>query len=257
MNNKIEEFEENIQKQADENLEREKQIEEFTQHIKTRALVWKNLIQEKVNSIPSEEELEQTDTEKDEIIELIKIENGANVTDLKEKLESLIKEVQESLINEASSRHTNLPENRNSSNLNEILQRQFQKYRQKCLDLETLFSNVEDDFIERSEKTVKTNNTLHALQSDEKCLTKALLKITELNSKINVRDNHIKKLIGELNFKEENESSVVNHVSVENLSPAVKKSPIKIRMLSNARLLLTMNATDDLRLQLKLEKEYK
>lgn len=108
--------------------------------------------------------------------------------------------------------------------------------------METLFENNENDVVARSEQTVKSNNTLHALQTDEKSLTKALLKITELNSKLNVRDNHIKALIGELNQS-------LNDVTI---SP-VKKSPIKLQV-TNARLLLTMNATDDLRLQLKLEK---
>lgn len=113
--------------------------------------------------------------------------------------------------------------------------------------METLFENSENDIVARSEQTVKTNNTLHALQTDEKSLTKALLKITELNSKLNVRDNHIKELIGELNSGQQNQS--LNDVP---MSP-VKKSPIKLHV-TNARLLLTMNATDDLRLQLKLEK---
>lgn len=166
-------------------------------------------------------------------------------------------------VREASSNaDSNFPENK----LNELLQRQFQKYRQRCIDLETLFTNSENDIIERSEQTVKTNNTLHALQTDEKSLTKALLKITELNSKINVRDNHIKNLIVELNSRQENESLDVKkspirlqpsnarqeNESLNDISP-VKKSPIRLRT-SNARLLLTMNATDDLRLQLKLEK---
>lgn len=145
-------------------------------------------------------------------------------------------------VKEASSTaDSNFPENK----LNELLQRQFQKYRQRCIDLETLFSNSENDIIERSEQTVKTNNILHALQTDEKSLTKALLKITELKSKINVRDNHIKELIGELNSRQQDES-------LNDVSPA-KKPPIRLKT-SNARLLLTMNATDDLRLQLKLEK---
>lgn len=138
----------------------------------------------------------------------------------------------------SSSSNANLPE----SNLNELLQRQLHKYRQRCIDMETLFENNENDVVARSEQTVKSNSTLHALQTDEKSLTKALLKITELNSKLNVRDNHIKALIGELNQS-------LNDVTV---SP-VKKSPIKLQV-TNARLLLTMNATDDLRLQLKLEK---
>lgn len=73
---RIREFEENFQSQILQNEEREKQIEEFTQHIKTRALIWKNLIQEK-NNLPnfkiSEDELDQTDTEKDKILEALKV----------------------------------------------------------------------------------------------------------------------------------------------------------------------------------------
>lgn len=109
--------------------------------------------------------------------------------------------------------------------------------------MEILFANGEDDVIKRAEQMFQTNNTLHALQTEDKSLTKALLKITELNSKINVRDSHIKKLIGELNLDKQNVSGNTDKIS-----------PIRMKA-TNARLLLTMNATDDLRLlQLKLEK---
>lgn len=131
------------------------------------------------------------------------------------------------------------------SKSNEVLHRKLQKYRQRCLDMEILFANSEDDFILRSEQTIKTNNTLHALQTDDKSLTKALLKITELNSKINVRDNHIKKLISEFN---------VDNQNVRLGRTLDEMTPIKVKA-TNARLLLIMNATDDRRLlQLKLEK---
>lgn len=76
LNIRIREFEKNLQTQSLQNEEREKQIEEFTQHIKTRALIWKNLVQEKNNSQNfkiSEDELDQTDTEKDKILEVLKV----------------------------------------------------------------------------------------------------------------------------------------------------------------------------------------
>lgn len=77
LNSKIGEFEENIQIQSYENEKRERQIEEFTEQIKTRALVWKALVEEKLvssNSIITDEELyPPSDTDKHNILEVLKV----------------------------------------------------------------------------------------------------------------------------------------------------------------------------------------
>lgn len=78
LNIKIGEFEENIQIQSDENEKREKQIEEFTEQIRTRALVWKTLVDDKMvssNSIISDEELYPSSdpSDKDKLLEVLKV----------------------------------------------------------------------------------------------------------------------------------------------------------------------------------------
>ncbi|EAT42669.1 AAEL005809-PA, partial [Aedes aegypti] len=135
-----------------------------------------------------------------------------------------------------------------------------EKANKRCEEMQEILSNVEEDNMLKSKQAVEAIEALRRYESGEEGLANALKKIYRLHEKVNVRDKQIRELVAEINLANEiaMENAVLRcrlGISEDEAIPthSVLSKQRKIEKV-NERLALKLRASEEMRLQLKLEK---
>ncbi|XP_053687102.1 centrosomal protein cep290 [Sabethes cyaneus] len=135
-----------------------------------------------------------------------------------------------------------------------------EKATKRCEEMQEILSSVEEDNMLKSRQAVEAIEALRRYESGEEGLASALKKINRLHEKVNVRDKQIRELVAEINLANEiaMENAVLRKrlgISEDEAVPihSVLSKQRKIEKV-NERLALKLRASEEMRLQLKLEK---
>lgn len=276
LNAKVVDLENQIQSTTQFEQQRELEIEHFGQEMEKRALLWRKrldekekeleIIIEKYNNLLEQNPGYDIDAERTEIKKLsamIKDRDNA-IQELESKLLEITNEMIESTnaMNKLSDIREKSKKEVSSININccENFKILLEKSNQRCKDYQEMLASIEEDNALKSKQAVEAMTALRSYESGKDGLPQALKKINELQHKLNSRDKQIRALIMEVNNA--NEVSLENTVlrkklgipddeSVSTNSMAAKHR--KIEKL-NDRLTLKLRASEEMRLQLKLEK---
>ncbi|XP_058456940.1 centrosomal protein cep290 [Malaya genurostris] len=134
------------------------------------------------------------------------------------------------------------------------------KANKRCEEMQEILTSVEEDNMLKSKQAVEAIEALRRYESGEDGLASALKKINRLHEKVNVRDKQIRELIAEINLA--NEIALENAVLRKRLGISEDEAIPTHSVLSkqrkiekvNERLALKLRASEEMRLQLKLEK---
>ncbi|XP_053665459.1 centrosomal protein cep290 [Anopheles marshallii] len=137
---------------------------------------------------------------------------------------------------------------------------QLEKASARCREMQEILADVEEDNRLKSRQAVEAIEALRRYENGEEGLASALKKVNRLQEKVNSRDKQIRQLIAEINLA--NEIAIENSVLRKRLGieddEVVATSSIlaKQKKISkvNERLALKLRASEEMRLQLKLEK---
>lgn len=83
------------------------------------------------------------------------------------------------------------------------LRKMLERSSMRCIELQEIVSNVEEDNIHKSKQAMEAAETLASFKTGEDGLANALKRNTDLQSKIHARDKHVRTLIMELNSMQE------------------------------------------------------
>ncbi|XP_055530265.1 centrosomal protein cep290 [Wyeomyia smithii] len=135
-----------------------------------------------------------------------------------------------------------------------------EKATKRCEEMQEILSNAEEDNMLKAKQAVEAIEALRRYESGEEGLANALKKINRLHEKVNVRDKQIRELVAEINLANEiaMENAVLRKrlgISDDEAVPihSVLSKQRKIEKV-NERLALKLRASEEMRLQLKLEK---
>ncbi|GAB0100854.1 Centrosomal protein cep290 [Sergentomyia squamirostris] len=244
--------------------DRDLEIDSFGRKLEERAYAWKNLIDEKNSELETmkikyEELLEQhpgynIDAERQELRRLTDdlAMKEAKISDLEAQLESFRKP------------HEPLDKSaRTDSKIGsccEETQALLDQAKEKISDLEFSMVSLEEDNVLKARQALEAIEALRQYESGSDGLPQALIKIASLERKIKSRDKQIVALVGELNTLQNLSSE--NAVLRKKLGIAddefisTTSFHAKQRKLEKLvdRLQLKLRASEEMRLQLKLEK---
>uniref|UniRef100_A0A182JUE5 Uncharacterized protein n=1 Tax=Anopheles christyi TaxID=43041 RepID=A0A182JUE5_9DIPT len=190
--------------------------------------------------------------EKDEII-----------VDLEQKILTLSKEIHRSteVMNRISEEKVRASqEKQQESHCCQEYRMQLEKANERCREMQEILADVEDDNRMKSKQAVEAIDALRRYENGEDGLASALKKVNRLQEKVNSRDKQIRQLISEINLA--NEIAIENGVLRKRLGieddEVVATSSILAKQKKiakvNERLALKLRASEEMRLQLKLEK---
>uniref|UniRef100_A0A182RTM0 Uncharacterized protein n=1 Tax=Anopheles funestus TaxID=62324 RepID=A0A182RTM0_ANOFN len=190
--------------------------------------------------------------EKDEII-----------VDLEQKILTLSKEIHRSteVMNRISEEKERAgQEKHQESHCCQEYRMQLEKASGRCREMQDILADVEEDNRLKSRQAVEAIEALRRYENGEEGLATALKKVNRLQERVNSRDKQIRQLIAEINLA--NEIAIENSVLRKRLGidddEVVATSSIlaKQKKISkvNERLALKLRASEEMRLQLKLEK---
>ncbi|XP_035906376.1 centrosomal protein cep290 [Anopheles stephensi] len=190
--------------------------------------------------------------EKDEII-----------VDLEQKILTLSKEMHRSteVMNRISEEKERAGQERaQESHCCQEYRAQLDKANERCREMQEILADVEDDNRLKSRQAVEAIEALRRYENGEEGLASALKKVNRLQEKVNSRDKQIRQLIAEINLA--NEIAIENGVLRKRLGidddEVVATSSILAKQKKiakvNERLALKLRASEEMRLQLKLEK---
>lgn len=204
-----------------ERNERELEIHEFGIRLEKRAIRWRQLLEEKDERLDSlrtkyEVVLEKNpgydiDADRVGLQQMSEAVSARDliIKDLEEKIDSLSQEMVETtqLLNSLSKdRELGVSGCVNSDKLTDVCNQCKEKqtklniFAARCDDLQAIIGNLEDDNVTKSRKTLEAQRSLSLLRSGEEGLSSALARNIELQTKIDSRDKHIRKIISELNI---------------------------------------------------------
>uniref|UniRef100_A0A182P6A9 Uncharacterized protein n=1 Tax=Anopheles epiroticus TaxID=199890 RepID=A0A182P6A9_9DIPT len=137
---------------------------------------------------------------------------------------------------------------------------QLENANERCREMQEILADVENDNRLKSKQAVEAVEALRRYENGEEGLTNALKKVHRLQEKVNSRDKQIRQLISEINLA--NEIAIENGVLRKRLGieddEVVATSSILAKQKKiakvNERLALKLRASEEMRLQLKLEK---
>ncbi|XP_035787011.1 centrosomal protein cep290-like [Anopheles albimanus] len=242
----------------------ELQINELQKQLKTKEEAWlelKDRYDDLLSQFPGidieaerreyklmEERLQQ----KDEVI-----------IDLEEKLLTLSKEIHRSteMMNRISEEKRRAakekPKERQCCNEFRL---QLERANERCREMQELLTGIEEDNCLKSRQAVEAIEALRRYENGEDGLSSALRKINRLQEKVSKRDKQIRELIAEINLAHDIalENSVLrqrlglpdDEVVATSSILAQQKKIAKV----NDRLAMKLRASEEMRLQLKLEK---
>ncbi|XP_040155929.1 centrosomal protein cep290 [Anopheles arabiensis] len=185
------------------------------------------------------------------------------IVDLEQKILTLSKEIHRSTevmnrISEEKARASQ--EKRQESHCCQEYRMQLEKANERCREMQEILADVEDDNRMKSKQAVEAIEALRRYENGEEGLASALKKVHRLQEKVNSRDKQIRQLISEINLA--NEIAIENGVLRKRLGieddEVVATSSILAKQKKiakvNERLALKLRASEEMRLQLKLEK---
>lgn len=272
----LQEQDDEIQKlmQERENSEKEKEI--FSVQIEDRVRVYKGILDQNQRELDEMREKYETlieqvpgmdvDSEQGEIKKLNEsiLERDHLINDFKDKFNVLSRElidsteVIEKLIAEKDE-YQRLSRN-NSDGCCEKLKEMLLRSNERNKELQEMLEMAEDDNMLKAKQTFEAIETLKSYENSQDGLVDALKKIHHLQDTIHQRDKQIKELVVEVN--EQNEIVAENSILRKRLGMAdedvietkgflaKQKRYAKI----NNRLMLRLRASEEIRLQLKLDK---
>lgn len=276
LNAKIVDLENQIQSTLQFEQQREIEIEKFGQELEERALLWRNqldnkekeleIITEKYNDLLERNPGHDFETERKEIKKyttMIKDRDNA-IHELEAKLLEMTREMIQSTnaMNKISEMRETSKKEMASTNISccENLKILLEKSNRRCKDYQEMLANVEEDNALKSKQSVEALGALRMYESGKDGLPQALKKINELQHKVSSRDKQIRALIMEVNNA--NEVTLENSVLRKKLgipdddtvpTDSLTAKHRKIQKI-NERLSLKLRASEEMRLQLKLEK---
>ncbi|XP_058054715.1 centrosomal protein cep290 [Anopheles bellator] len=137
---------------------------------------------------------------------------------------------------------------------------QLDKANERCREMQEILTGVEEDNCIKSRQAVEAIEALRRYENGEEGLASALRKINRLQEKVRSRDKQVKELISEINLA--NDIALENGVLRQRLglpddevvaTSAILANQRKVTKV-NERLALKLRASEEIRLQLKLEK---
>uniref|UniRef100_A0A182LRS4 Uncharacterized protein n=1 Tax=Anopheles culicifacies TaxID=139723 RepID=A0A182LRS4_9DIPT len=185
------------------------------------------------------------------------------IVDLEQKILTLSKEIHRSteVMNRISEEKERAgQEKQQESHCCQEYRMQLEKASERCREMQEILADVEDDNRLKSRQAVEAIEALRRYETGEEGLASALKKVTRLQEKVHFRDKQIRQLIAEINLA--NEIAIENGVLRKRLGIAddevVATSSILAKQKKiakvNERLALKLRASEEMRLQLKLEK---
>lgn len=204
--------------------ERELEIQEFGQQLEQRALVWKQMLEEKderLESLRSKYEHVlalhpgyDIDSDRAEMARMSEAigERDELIGELESKLLSLSREMIGStdIMNKLakdrehgpSAEPVSLATGKQSCCCDE-LRTMLNRSSARCAELQEMIMQVEEDNVQKSRCAMDAAEALAAIKSGENGLANALKKNAELQTKVQSRDKHVRSLIMELNAMQE------------------------------------------------------
>lgn len=260
---KVKDLEGVIEGMQREMEERDMEIDSFGRKLEERAYAWKNIIEEKDSELEKlkekyEELLEQhpgynIDAERKEmrrLTEELKIKE--------EKVTLLEKQLEES--RQSPSREIPDKSGKGESNCCEDKQTLLDQAKEKITELEFSMISLEEDNVLKAKQALEAIDALRQYESGTDGLPQALTKISNLERKVKSRDKQICALVAELN--------TLQNLASENVVLRKKLGIAEDEFISTTsfhakqrklvklteRLQLKLRASEEMRLQLKLEK---
>lgn len=253
------------------------EFKEFIRKLEERAVVWRNIIvdkdrqldslQSKIRDFQSNTSLvrhlsnAEDDTKRsNELMEAIE-ERNAVIEQLESKIREMSTEMTLSseIWNNMSSSKNPSPNKKTCSSC-ENLESALNKSLRRARELSELLQKSEEDNFLRSNQAMDALNTLQSYQRGEDGLMSALDKISSLEHRLQSREKQVRSLVSELNS--------LNEISQENMILRKKlnipddmiiattnlkaKEKNKDKIIS--RLNLKLKASEEMRLQLKMER---
>ncbi|XP_037043635.1 centrosomal protein cep290, partial [Bradysia coprophila] len=277
LNKRTVELEQHMMDVENEKQEREFELQEFGKQLENRALVWKQMLEEK------NERLDSLRTKYDEIlnvnpgynidadrVEMRRLteairERDQIITDLETKLNELSKELVDStdMMNKLARERERTQESATKTQQKSCcddIKLMLENSTKRCQELQEIITNLEEANVHKSKQAMDALEALQSYQNGEDGLSQAIKKNTELHSKVQSRDKQIRALVMELNsLQNEAQENVVlrkrlgipedEYVSTNTLSARQRRFE-----KTNERLMLKLRASEEMRLQLKLDK---
>ncbi|EDS44104.1 conserved hypothetical protein [Culex quinquefasciatus] len=274
-NDKIQKSEERISELEEEKTRCEEDLEDFSKKLEDRTIRWKEVLGTKQSEL---EEIQakyaelldrfpgyDVEAERKEFKKMASRlhEKDELIEQLEQKITLLSQEILTSteLMNRISQeKEVASKETVKVSNCCEGSRQLLDKANKRCEELQEMLAGVEEDNMLKSRQAVEAIEALGRYESGEEGLATALKKINRLHEKVNVRDKQIRELVAEINLA--NEIAMENAVLRKRLgisddeaipTHSVLSKQRKIEKV-NERLALKLRASEEMRLQLKLEK---
>ncbi|XP_055378417.1 centrosomal protein cep290 isoform X3 [Condylostylus longicornis] len=253
------------------------ELKDFIEKLEERARAWRKLIDEKekqLDSIKQKYELLRSENPKklnnaeqehelEKLVEAIQERDGV-IEELEQKIKNMAEEMISStkLMNQISAERE--AEKIKDAKKNRICckttQNSLNLLQERYKELSEMMEKVEEDNILKSKQTASVLKSLGDLQNGDDVIGNSLRKISHLERKLESRDKQIKALIMEINSLHElsQENSVLRkrlHISEDEIiltSNLAAKQRNKEKVME--RLTLKFRASEEMRLQLKLEK---
>ncbi|XP_055606645.1 centrosomal protein cep290 [Uranotaenia lowii] len=274
-NEKIKRLEIDVEQVQEEKARCEEDLEDFANQLDIRTARWKEVLSQKQNELEEiqnkySELLEQfpgydVEAERKEFKKMTGRlqEKDEMIEQLEQKITMLSQEILTSteLMNRISmEKETSSKESVKVSQCCEESRALLENANKRCEEIQEILSNVEEDNMIKSRQAIEAVDALRRYESGEDGLANALKKINRLHEKVNVRDKQIRELIAEINVANEiaMENAVLRKrlgVTEDEVIPthSILSKQRKIEKV-NERLALKLRASEEMRLQLKLEK---
>ncbi|XP_053672413.1 centrosomal protein cep290 [Anopheles nili] len=191
-------------------------------------------------------------------------QKNETIVELEEKILQLSKEIHRStdVMNKFSEKEKEraTKEKQMESHCCQEYRMQLEKSNERCREMQEILTDVEEDNRLKSRHAVEAIEALRRYENGEDGLVNALKQVSKLQDKVNSRDKQIRQLIGEINLA--NDIAIENGVLRKRLGidddEVVATSSILAKQKKiakvNERLALKLRASEEMRLQLKLEK---
>lgn len=278
LNNAILELEEQNKQLKREKEERESDLERFSKELQERIDAYQKILydkQEELNSanqryqdlivnMPGYKVESESSDEYRTMVESIK-ERDQIIKNLEKKIAQLTNELYDSTnvikkYNDEKDDYVNrLLRNKNEQCCKEE-KIMLEKSHERCKELQEMLTVVENDNLLKSKQAFEAIETLRSYENSEDGLSVALKKINQLQESVHQRDKQIHELVFELNSA--NEVAAENYILRKKLGIPedeiiqTKSFFAKQRKYAkiNERLLLKLQASEEMRLQLKIDK---
>jgi centrosomal protein CEP290 len=278
LNNIILELEEQNKQLKKEKEERQFELESFSKELQKRIDSYQKILydkQEELNAanqryhdlianIPGYKAESESSDEYKNMVESIK-DRDSIIKNLEKKISQLTNELFDSTnvikkFNEEKDEYVNrLLRNKNEQCCKEE-KIMLEKSHERCKELQDMLTFIEDDNLLKSKQAFEAIEALRSYENNEDGLSVALKKIHQLQESLHRKDKQIQELVHELNSA--NEVAAENYILRKKLGIPedeiihTKSFFAKQRKFAkiNERLLLKLQASEEMRLQLKIDK---